>query len=228
MSDRETLGLIPARGGSKGIPEKNIQELAGKPLLAHTVEAGRRSNVVDSVVVSTDDEAIASVAREYDARVPFTRPAELATDGAPTNPVVEHALKTLAEFGEEYDDVVLLQPTSPLRTASHIDEAYHVYRSQEVESLISAYPTTETRWKRTDEGATQLNYTDESKRRQDREPEFVINGAVYITDVTAFEESADLTGGRTAIYEMSERTSIDVDTPFDLWLAEQIMTGWNR
>ncbi len=228
MTERTVLGLIPARGGSKGIPKKNVRELAGKPLIAHSIEAGNKSTVIDSIVVSTDDEEIAAVAEEYHARVPFVRPADLATDDAPTSPVVEHALETLVDQGESYHDIVLLQPTSPLRTATHIDEAYELYMEREADSIISAYSTTETRWRSTMNGAVQLNYEKESKRRQDREPEYVINGAVYITDIDAFRSSQELITGKTVIYEMDAVDSIDVDTSFDLWLAEQVMTGWKQ
>ncbi|MFC3959078.1 cytidylyltransferase domain-containing protein [Halovivax cerinus] len=228
MTERDVLGLVPARGGSKGVPEKNIRDIAGKPLIAHSIESGRKSTVIDSVVVSTDDEEIATVAEEYHARVPFLRPDNLATDTAPTSPVVEDALETLAEQGESYDDIVLLQPTSPLRSSTHIDEAYELYTVQDADSLISAYPTTETRWRSTSNGAVQLNYEDESKRRQDREPEYIINGAVYVTAVEAFLSSQELITGETVIYEMDEIDSIDVDTPFDLWLAEQVMTEWKQ
>lgn len=228
MSNKRVLGLIPARGGSIGIPGKNVKDLAGKPLIAHSIEAGQKSNVIDSVIVSTDDEEIADVAEEHGARVPFRRPSDLATDEAPTSPVVAHALEKLAERGESHEEIVLLQPTSPLRTATNIDEAYDLYSSREADSLISAYPTTETRWRSTEEGAIQLNYTGESKRRQDRSPEYIINGAIYITDVDAYWESEELVTGTTVIYEMDEIASIDIDTPFDLWLAEQVLTEWKE
>lgn len=220
------LGLIPARGGSKGIPKKNITDVAGRPLIDYSISAGLDSTVVDSVVVSTDDNEIAEVAKEHGARVPFIRPDKLSTDEAPTKPVVGHALEELAVLGEQYDAVVLLQPTSPLRTGTHIDRAYEIYVEERVDSLISAYPTTETRWQPTPDGAVQLNYQGSNKRRQDREPEYVINGAVYITDVEEYHRAGELVAGKTAIYEMDEIDSVDVDTPFDIWLAEQILMDW--
>jgi N-acylneuraminate cytidylyltransferase/CMP-N,N'-diacetyllegionaminic acid synthase len=224
--DYSVLGLIPARGGSKGVPRKNIRELDGLPLIAYSIQAGLAATAIDSVVVSTDDERIAQVADSYDGRVPFTRPPELATDEAPTAPVVTHALETLQDGDEEYDVFILLQPTSPLRTATHVDEAYSKYINSNADSLISAYPTYETRWKQTPEGAEQLNYTDARKRRQDREPEYVINGAIYITDVDEFLRTKKVITGTTKLYRMSERESIDIDTPFDLWLAKKILTEW--
>ncbi|OYR74025.1 N-acylneuraminate cytidylyltransferase [Halorubrum sp. E3] len=226
MTESAVLGLIPARGGSKGIPGKNIRELAGAPLIAHSIQAARDATAIDSVVVSTDDEEIVEVAESHGARVPFIRPSELATDEAPTAPVISHALETLHDMGEAYDAFVLLQPTSPLRTATHIDEAYSLYEESDVDSVISVYPTYDTRWERTSEGAKKLNYTDAGKRRQDRDPEYVINGAIYVTDVEQFLQTEETITGTTKMYEMTERESVDIDTPFDLWLAEQILTEW--
>lgn len=228
MTDRRTLGLIPARGGSKGVPGKNVRELAGVPLLGYSVRAGQAADCVDSVVVSTDDNEIAEVARECGARVPFRRPVELATDETPTEPVIEHALETLAGEGESYDEVVLLQPTSPLRTATHVEEAYQLYHERDADSLLSGVPSTEIRWRRTEHGAEQVNYTDAAKRRQDRTPEYVINGAVYVTATKGFRATGEITHGRTALYEMDRIHSVDIDTPFDLWLAGRIVEDWQN
>jgi N-acylneuraminate cytidylyltransferase/CMP-N,N'-diacetyllegionaminic acid synthase len=225
MTDSTVLGLIPARGGSKGVPRKNIRELAGIPLIAHSIQAARDATAIDSVIVSTDDKEIAEVAESHGARVPFMRPSELATDEAPTAPVITHALETLHDAGEAYDTFVLLQPTSPLRTATHIDEAYSFYQESDADSVISVYPTYDIRWECTPMGAKKLNYTDAGKRRQDRDPEYVINGAIYVTDVEQFLQTEETITGTTKMYEMTERVSVDIDTPFDLYLAEQIITG---
>jgi N-acylneuraminate cytidylyltransferase/CMP-N,N'-diacetyllegionaminic acid synthase len=227
MTRSTVLGLIPARGGSKGVSRKNIRELDGLPLIAHSIQAGLDATAIDSVVVSTDDDEIAQVAKSYEGRVPFMRPPELATDEAPTAPVITHTLETLHSRGEEYDTFVLLQPTSPLRTSTHIEESYSLYQRSRAESVFSAYPTYETRWKRSPKGAQKLNYTDSSKRRQDREPEYVVNGAIYVTDVEQFLQTGETIPGMTEIYEMTKWESIDIDTPFDLWLAEQILTEWD-
>jgi len=226
MTESNVLGLISARGGSKGVPRKNIRELAGVPLIAHSIQAGREAAAIDSVVVSTDNEEIANVAESHGARVPFMRPPELATDEAPTAPVITHALETLHDAGEEYDAFVLLQPTSPLRTATHIDEAYLLYEESDVDSVISVYPTCDTRWERTPEGAKKLNYTDAAKRRQDRDPEYAINGAIYVTNADRFLQKGEIITGTTKLYEMMERESVDIDEPFDLWLAERILMEW--
>lgn len=228
MTNDEVLGLIPARGGSKGVPNKNVRDLDGAPLVAHSIGAGQNASSIDTVVVSTDDDEIATVAERCGARVPFVRPDHLATDEAPTAPVIKHAVEYLKRQGEEYDTFVLLQATSPLRTEEHIDEAYTQYDRSNVDSLISAYKTYDTRWQQTPEGAKKLNYVDADKRRQDREPEYVINGAIYVTDVAQFMETENTITGKTGIYEMSEQESVDIDTPFDLWLAEQILSEWEE
>lgn len=228
MTKSRVLGIIPARGGSKGVARKNIRDLNGKPLIAHTIQAGIGTSVIDSVVVSTDDEEIAQVADEYGARVPFIRPSELATDEAPTAPVITHTLKELENTGEEYETFVLLQPTSPLRTEEHIEEAYSIYQDSDYDSVISVYPTHDTRWKRTPDGAKKINYTDAAKRRQDRDPEYVTNGSIYITNVDQFLQAGETIAGKTGLYEMNEMNSIDIDTPFDLYLAEKIFRKKER
>ena len=128
----KVLAVIPARGGSKGVPQKNIRLLAGKPLIGYTIDAARDSKELTNWIVSTDDEAIAEVARECGAEVPFIRPELLATDSAKAIPVIQHALKEMEERdGIQYDAVMMLQPTTPFRTAEDIDEAIRILRATE-------------------------------------------------------------------------------------------------
>lgn len=219
----QTLGLIPARGGSKGIRNKNVRPVGGDPLIAYSIRASRGADSVDDTVVSTDDQKIADVAQEHGANVPFIRPKELAEDETPMEPVIEHALN---ELDKDYDDYILLQPTSPLRTSENIDEAYEHYVESNSDSLISCYASYSERWKIVDGEAKQINYTDSPVRRQEREPEYITNGAIYITDAALFLDTKEITAGTTTIYEMSEKRSVDIDTKFDLWLAEKIMQEW--
>ena len=220
MSSNTTLAIIPARGGSKGIKRKNIRDLDGRPLIEYTIDAAKTSDAVDRVIVSTDDQEIANVAAAAGAEVPFMRPDELARDDTPTEPVLTHALK---ELDEEFDQFVLLQPTSPLRTAEHVTEAITKYEQSESESLLSVYQSKNYRWQYTEEGATQINFDGNRSRRQEKQPEFAENGAIYITEVDTYLQTENLTYGKTELYEMSERSSVDIDVPFDLWLAEQIL-----
>jgi N-acylneuraminate cytidylyltransferase/CMP-N,N'-diacetyllegionaminic acid synthase len=226
MTERGVLALIPARGGSKGIPQKNIVELAGDPLIAHTIQAGLEARQIDRVIVSSDEDEIRSVARTHGADVPFRRPADLATDDAPTGPVVEHAIEWLAERGETYESVVVLQPTSPLRTAGDIDGAVQRYNDEQACSVVSVAPDHSYRWRRRPDGAERINYAKQRQRRQDKQPEYVENGAIYIVDVESFMSTGDLQSGVTVLYEMDPKRSVDIDTQFDRWLVEQIMTEW--
>jgi len=223
----KTLGLIPCRGGSKGIPRKNVQPVAGEPLLAHTVAASRDAESVDRTLVSTDDEEIRAAAREAGASAPFLRPDELATDEAPVEPTVEHALEYLADEGERYDTVALLQATSPLRTATHVDEAVARYEAKRADSLVAVSEDHSYRWRRTDEGAERRNY-DSRKRRQDKAPEYVESGAIYLVDADRFRETGDLQTGRTALYVLDRVSALDVDEPFELWLADRVLREWRQ
>jgi N-acylneuraminate cytidylyltransferase/CMP-N,N'-diacetyllegionaminic acid synthase len=220
MDSKNVLGIIPARGGSKGIPRKNIKELHDRPLIKYSITAALESDAIGRTIVTTDDEEIADVAAAAGAEVPFMRPASLAEDETPTEPVIEHAL---TELDESFDEFVLLQPTSPLRTAEHIDAAVNTYRSTGAKSLVSVYEDHSYRWGYTEDGATQLNYDGDRSRRQDKSSEYVENGAIYMTDVEAFLETASFTAGRTELYEMSELDSIDIDEPVDMRLAALLL-----
>lgn len=219
----EYLGVIPARGGSKGVERKNVRRLGDRPLIAHTIEAAKGSENLDRSVVTTDDPEIREVAREYGGEAPFLRPAKLATDTAAMEPVVEHAVSYLKNE-EDYScsAIVLLQPTAPLRTATHIDRAIEIHQEASTTTVISVFPDHSYRWRQHESGARQLNYTGDAARRQDKDTEYVENGAIYIVNTEAFRRHQDLRGGTVKLFEMPERRSIDIDTEFDLWLASQI------
>src|SRR5262245_50403921 len=138
IDSQKILALITARGGSKGLPRKNVLDLAGKPLLAWSVEAARASRYIDRLILSSDDDEIMDVAKQYGCEVPFRRPKDLATDGAPTSPAVVHALDAI---GEAFDYVVVLQPTSPLRTAADIDGAIELCHVRRASTCVSMTET---------------------------------------------------------------------------------------
>lgn len=138
-NDNKLLAFIPARGGSKGIKEKNIVDLCGKPLISYTIEAALKSEYIDKVIVSTDSDKIADVSKKYGAEIPFLRPAELSTDTAKTIDAVLHAIRTLKK-GENYDVLVLLQPTQPLRTYLDIDAAVKMFFEKNRKGLVSISP----------------------------------------------------------------------------------------
>ncbi|GAG81989.1 unnamed protein product [marine sediment metagenome] len=135
--NKTIIALIPARGGSKGLPRKNIKELDGKPLIAHTIEVAKQSRIFDRIIVSTDDKEIAEVAKEYGAEVPFIRPAELATDTADAMDVLIHALKWFKNKGQNFDYVMKLQPTSPLRTEQDIKNSMDLIIQKDGDSILS-------------------------------------------------------------------------------------------
>lgn len=227
MSDTY-LGVIPARGGSKGIPRKNVREVAGKPLIAHTIEAAKASSYLDRTLVSTDSKEIHRVALSCGADAPFLRPSELATDDAPTEPVIDHTVEYLrSEEDRSYDVVLLLQPTTPLREASHIDEAIEQYEESGATSLVAVTEDHSNRWRETNDGAEKINY-EGNARRQEKDPELVETGAIYIVDTQMFIETGELRAGWTGLYVMDEPSSVDIDTPFDLWLAERILKDWRK
>lgn len=219
------LAIIPARGGSKGVPRKNIRLLCGKPLIAYTIEAALSSKRIDKVVVSTEDEEIAEIARECGAEI-IMRPVELADDSAPTEPVLEHAVKYLKETeGYRADVIVLLQPTSPLRNSQHIDDALDTFFNNKYDSLLSVCPSHSFLWRIDNKGPYPLNYDFKSRpRRQDRQPEYRENGAIYITKYDILMKDHNRLGGRIGWYIMQEEHSWEIDTEFDFWLCEQLMT----
>lgn len=224
------LAIIPARGGSKGIPRKNIRPLAGKPLIAWTLEAARAATRLDRIIVSTEDEEIAAIARACGAEVPFLRPAELAGDDTPTLAALQHVVAKLQK-DESYcpDAVMTLQPTSPLRTAVHIDEAADLFAADpQADSLVSCVKVPHvfhprSVMKRTADGYL-APYLDETQpfRRQDKETVFARNGAaVYITRTPCLERF--VFGGKLIGYPMDERSSVDIDTQADWMRAETLL-----
>lgn len=224
MTHPEVLGIIPARAGSKGIPGKNLLDLAGKPLLAYTALAAQASQRLTRRILSTDGAEIARVGQGCGLEVPFHRPAELAGDDTPTLTVVQHALAWLhAAEGYRPDLVVLLQPTSPLRPAHRIDEAVDLLLSTGADSVVSLCPVEHpVAWLRRlgPGGRVQpfLVAGDGPARRQDAEPLYRLNGAVYATR-TAVIEGGTLLGPDTRGLVMTPEESVDIDTPLDVVIA---------
>lgn len=186
---KRILGLVPARGGSKGIPRKNIKDMAGKPMIARTIEVGLASRYLDDVVVTTDDEEIAQIARSYGASVPFMRPAELAADTSPTIDCVLHAQRELEALGQAADCVVLLQPTSPLRVVSDIDDAVELFYAKGRKGVVSISPVSVNpvlmKTMEPDGELTSLVPLDGPIRRQEMRQYYRVDGNVY---VNAWEE----------------------------------------
>ena len=218
-----TLGLIPARGGSKGIPRKNIKMIAGKPLIIWTIEAALQSSLLGAVVVSTDDPEIAEIARQAGAEVPFMRPAELAQDQTPGLDPVLHALNQLTQ----YDSVLLLQPTSPLRTTEDIDGCLSLVMQKKASSVVSVNEAdTHPYWTyRLNSDQTMVRFVEAASiaRRQDLPTAFTLNGSMYFAEAKWLRLSGSLVNTETMAYVMSREHSVDLDTQLDWKFAELLL-----
>lgn len=227
------LGIITARGGSKGIPGKNIKPLAGKPLIAYTIEAAKESGVFDRIILSTDDKRIAEVARSCGCEVPFMRPAELAGDSTPHLPVLQHAVRWL-EDREEYkpDAVVILQPTAPLRRGVHLREAAELFIKSGADSVVSVSEIPghhNPHWQFCMDGDGKLSlFTGEPisqviRRRQDLPTTFTRNGAIYLfkTHLLFDPQDPNFYGGFVVGYPMDAADGINIDSMEDWKEAEK-------
>jgi len=223
--DKTFLAIIPARGGSKRLPRKNILDLNGTPLIAHTIAAGLNSNYIDKVVVSSDDSEILEISKKYGADTLY-RPSELATDRATTFDAIKHTIENF----EEYDYIVLLQPTSPLRNEHHIDSAIELLEDKNADAIISVCEMDHSPlWSNTlDESLSMKGFLrDEvlNSRSQDLEPYYRLNGAIYIckTERLLKEKSFFLKDNIFA-YVMDRKSSVDIDEEIDFRFAE-VMIG---
>ncbi len=218
--DRKTLFIIPARGGSKGIPHKNIKDFCGRPLITYTIDIARKFTDDQHICVSTDDQKIVSVVENYGLKVPFIRPAELATDTASTNEVLLHAIKFYEEQGLFYDQIVLLQPTSPLRKEEHIKEALKLF-SKKLDMVVSVCKTDvgSVLCKDDEAGFIKPIFNKDQSRRQDTATLYVYNGAIYIINVKSLKDRGLSNFDKKIKYIMPQEYSVDIDTLFDWSLA---------
>lgn len=224
------LGLIPARGGSKGIPRKNIKLLAGKPLLAYTADATLAARSLSRVILSTDDEEIAAVGRACGLDVPFMRPSELALDTTPSLPVVQHALRWLEQRGEHYDAVCLLQPTNPLRHAEDINGCVALLQEHELDAVVTVLPVPaeyNPHWvyMPDPEGLLRLCTGEAAPipRRQELPAAFHREGSVYVTRCEVVLEANSLYGQRLMGYPLDAARCVNIDEPTDWARAEQLL-----
>jgi CMP-N-acetylneuraminic acid synthetase len=229
MKQLTTLAVITARGGSKGIPQKNLSTILGKPLIAYTIEAALQAKTLTRTIVSTDDESIVKASEQHGAEVPFLRPQHLATDTATSLAVLQHAVTYLAKQ-EDYatDIVVCLQPTSPLRTAGDIDQAVNLCLQSGADSVVSLCEAKHHPYwmkKIFDGRVYPLINENEHKytRRQDLPPVYQLNGALYVTRTKALLEENRMLGEHTIPYIMPQERSIDIDTKTDLQIVEHIL-----
>ena len=228
----KNLAIIPARSGSKGVKDKNIRLLGGKPLMAWSIEAALGSGKFDEVMVSTDSERYAAIAREHGASVPFLRSAVTASDTASSNDMISEVLEEYQKRGREFDTYCLLQPTSPLRTAEDIRRAYALYEQKKALAVVSVCEAEHTPlW------CGQLPPTlelegflprAEAQRRQDIQKFYRLNGAIYIVDTRKFKTDPFPYQKGGYAYVMDRERSVDIDTELDFRLAEFLLAQENQ
>lgn len=216
INDLKVLAIIPARGGSKGLPKKNIYLLNNKPLIAYTIDASIGSKYIDKTIVSSDSDEILSIAETLNVDI-LKRPADLASDTTPTEPVIKHVLENFPG----YDLLILLQPTSPLRTASHIDAALELLVSKQATSLISVFEPGHSPYKSFKENNRgYLEGLIDNKtpfmRRQDLPKVYIPNGAIYIAYANIFLKSGSLFSEKAVPFVMDAIISIDIDNEEDV------------
>ena len=220
----DTLFVIPARGGSKGLPGKNIKELCGKPLIAYSIDVAREFVDDEHICVSTDSEDIKQVVESYGLSVSFLRPDYLATDIATTNDVLVHAVNFFKEQGCEYKKLVLLQPTSPLRTSQDVQGAIELYRN-DIDMVVSVMKShaPAVLCSENEDGFVELVYNKNAEGRQQLQDMYEFNGAVYVINVQALLDKGLAKFTKRVKYVMSKEHSVDIDDIYDFYQVETII-----
>lgn len=225
--DKTFMVVIPARGGSKGIPHKNIVDFYGKPLIVYTIEAAKQSKYIDKIIVSTDDIEIKNVSLKYGAEVPYLRPKQISGDSSKSIEVILHTIDYLKNNGKSYDYVVLLQPTSPLRTHIDIDTAIEKIISESAISLVSVCEVSENpvlmRVITEDKLLPIIKFEGDNLRRQELPVFYKFNGAIYVNSTEMLLNEKQFVNEDTIPFIMEKEKSIDIDNEFDLKCAEIIL-----
>ena len=218
------LYVIPARGGSKGIPHKNIKPLNGKPLIYYSIDVARQLTTDEHICVSTDDEEIIEVVENYGLKVPFIRPNHLATDSATTNDVLLHVIEYFESKGIYYDTVVLLQPTSPLRNVIHVNESLKLFNDT-LDMVVSVKEShaASVICSENENGFLELFINKSAKRRQDISSFYEYNGAIYVINVSRLKNKGINGFSLNRKYLMDQISSYDIDSPIDWLIVESII-----
>ncbi len=229
LNGKTFLAIIPARGGSKRLPRKNVLDLEGKPLIAWSIEAGLKSKYIDKVIVTSDDDEILDIAKKFGSNF-IKRPNELASDTATTFDALKHTINNV----EEYEYIILLQPTSPLRTQKHIDEAIELLGTKKADAVMSVCEMDHSPlWSNTlpDNGSMESFLKNEvlHKRSQDLPTYYRVNGAIYICKThTLLKEKGFFIHNNIFAYVMDRKSSVDIDEEIDFKFAEQILQKVGR
>ncbi|MGK0255268.1 MAG: CMP-N,N'-diacetyllegionaminic acid synthase [Mariniflexile sp.] len=229
LNGKRVLAIIPARVGSKRLPNKNIMDLCGKPLIAYTIEAALKSDFIDKVIVSTDCDEISEISKKYGADVPFIRPGHLGADTSTTMDVVMHAVDKVKQIHDDFDFIVLLQPTSPLRNFCNINQAVELMSTLEVNSIVSVCecehsPLWSNTLPKNNSMKGFLNESITNKRSQDLPTFYRLNGAIYISEIEHLKKYGSFLTKDTFAYLMDRDRSVDIDDIRDFQLAEIIMS----
>lgn len=228
IDSKKILAIIPARGGSKGIPRKNIKKISGKPLIAWTIEESKKSRYLDRIIVSTEDEEIAEISKSFGAEVPFLRPKELSEDTTPGIEPILHAIEALPG----YDYVMLLQPTSPLRTVEDIDMIISLMIEKDYKSMVSVCLSDKTpswMFKLTQEDNLESYVQEEVvTRRQEGEELYSLNGAIYLINSKELTNNKSFFTSNTKGFVMPKERSFDIDDSVDFKICEKFLDLKNR
>ncbi|MEC4818825.1 MAG: acylneuraminate cytidylyltransferase family protein [Scytonema sp. PMC 1069.18] len=217
------IAIIPARGGSKGVPRKNIRSLRNKPLIAHSILNAKEAKLINNVYVSTDDPEIAEISRKYEAEI-IHRPEELANDTASSESALIHAVLEIEQQGISPDLVVFLQCTSAIRTATDIDRAIEKLQTENADSLVSVSPSHRFLWEKVHGIVKSINYDYRHRpRRQDMNPQFVENGSIYIFKPWVIKELGNRLGGKISLFPMSEAAAWEIDSLTDFEIVEFLL-----
>lgn len=224
---KKILAIIPARSGSKGLKDKNIKELNGKPLIAYTIEAAKKSGVFEDIVVSTDSDYYAKIAVKYGAQVPYLRPKELSSDISKSSDVILHEIEKYEKYGKIYDYFMLLQPTSPLRDETDIKNSVDLLINTEANSVVSVCECEHSHLltckldisNRLDGLLDKIN----NLRRQDMESYYRLNGAIYISNVEYYKKYSNFYKEKCTAYIMDKYKSIDIDDIYQFKFAELLL-----
>jgi len=227
INKRTILALIPARSGSKRLPGKNIRKFCNKPLIARTIEAAKKIRYIDKVVVSTDSNKIATIASRYGAEVPFLRPAKLSTDKAKMIDAIFHAMHFLKKQGNSYDILILLQPTSPLRSVNDVNRALQMFIKKNANAVVSV-SSADHNSHITNSLPNNLsmedfvNFSNKSKNFHNNETLYQINGALYIVKWNFLKKNKDWFSKKTYAFIMKKEHSVDIDDEIDFLFAETL------
>ena len=223
IKNNKVLGLIPARGGSKGLPKKNILNFCGKPLIAWTIEEAKKSTFIDKLIVSTDDQKVAEISKKYGCEVPFKRPKKLSSDNATTNEVTLHSIDSIEA---DYDVILVLQPTSPLRTNYDIDNSLKILIENKCQSVISMYLSDKPyEWYHSvdKKGFLKKIFNSSITNRQLSKKSYLPNGAIYTSFIDNYKINKTFYNENSMGYIMPKNRSIDIDDIFDFKIAELLL-----